>query len=109
MILIICEKIESYVYPGVAEVKISVTKSSICGLVRFHSYNVNKRFCYYLNLALQHLKVSLNRSVTCLDRFKLFYVLEHVEKVICKFTFSRMIYVVYMNYMRYKKSVTWAF
>ena len=47
--------------------KISVTRSSICGLVQFHNYNVNKCFCFYLDLALQHLKVSLDRSVICLD------------------------------------------
>ena len=75
------EKLESYVYPGVMEVKIRVTRSSICGLVRFHNYNVNKRFSYYLDLALQHLEVSFDRPVICLDRdsFKLFYFVEHLK------------------------------
>ena len=76
--------------------EISVTRSSICGLVRFHNYNVNKRFCHYLDLALQHLKVSLYRSVICLDRgnFKLFYFLEHLRSLL-------QIYVIYLLYMNY--------
>ena len=88
------------------------SRSSICDLLQFHNYNDNKCFCYYLEgMVLQHLKVSLERSVICLDRdsFKLFYFLEHLRSLFANLCdCCCMIYLVYMNYVRFQKSVTWA-
>ena len=36
--------------------KISVTKSSICGLIRLHNYDVNKRFCNRVATDLENME-----------------------------------------------------